>query len=551
MPVSPSPPRTEIPETDSKRPPAPGGRPYRPFWTRRWVWVAAGLVALVVLAALVPIGGPLRGRLEAKMNQSLKGYTIRLGGAEANLFGLNLTLRQVELRQTAYPEPPLATIPRLRLRLEWTSLLTGNLVGDAFFEEPKLHIDIEQLHHEEVHPVGLGQRGWQAALESIYPLKFNRFRVSDGRITYVDHDPSRPLEITHWDLQATNIRNLQLPDRVYPSPVHTEGRLLGTGWVTIDGNANFLSQPFPAVHALYRLRTVPLDLLEQLSPTYQLRRGTLTSTGEVEYGPRYKRVAVSDVVLDGVVLDYVHAAATDEAERRHAKDIAEKAAKAEASEIHLQLDRLRLLNGAVGFVNHATQPPYRLFFDHANLSMLHISNRAAELHNQPATAELHGRFCGTGNATVKASFRPGEPSSEFHAEIAVDKAALPPLNDFLRAYKKVDVAAGTVSVYMQIAINNRKIEGYIKPLFEDLKMGAPGEPAKPLGTKLKEKVMNGFARVLTNPKTHVIATRTDLSGSIDTPKADNREILSGLFRNAFLKSIVPGFDSAAEAGRPH
>jgi len=530
--------------------PAPSSeKPYRPFWRRPWAWVVAGLLALVFVLAFIPIGGPLRGKLEAKMNQSLKGYSIHIGQAQASLFGLNLTLRDVVLRQTASPNPPLAEIPRLRLRLEWTAAFAGHLVGDAFFVAPKLHLNAEQLHQEDVRRLRLGERGWQAALESIYPLKFNRFVVTDGTITYVDDDPARPLEIRKWELQATNIRNFQLPDRVYPSPIHTQGQLLGTGWFTIDGHANFLTQPFPGMHALYRLRDVPLDRLEQLSPNYQLRRGTLTSSGEVEYGPRVKRIDVSDVVLDRVELDYVHTVATDEAERRHAKEIAEAAEVAETSEVNMQLDRLRLLNGAVGFVNHATQPPYRLFVDHANLSMLHISNRAAQLRNEPATAELHGRFMGTGSAVVKASFRPGAPSSDFRGEVAIDKASLPAMNDFLRAYQKLDVAAGTVSVYMQVAVTKGRMDGYVKPLFENLKLGAPGGPDKTLGAKLKEKVIGGLTHILASRKTNAIATRTDLSGPVNAPRTNLSEIISGLLRNAFLKAIVPGFDGAAEATR--
>lgn len=499
-----------------------------------------------------PFDGALRSQLEARMNKNLHGYSLQLGHAHAILFGLHLTLRDVVIRQRAHPEPPVARIPTLRLRLEWPALLTGHLVGDASFDRPLLHLDAAQLHEEELRRIRLGERGWQAALESIYPVKFNTFKVNEGSIVYVDRDPTRPLEITHWQLSATNIRNVQFADRVYPSPIRTQGDIFGQGRGVIDGQANFLSDPFPGVRALYRIQNVPLDRLEQFSSTYELHQGLLSSTGRVEYAPRVKRVEVTDVLLDGVRLDYVHAATTAAAERRHGQAMAAAAKAAEESSVVMRLDRLRLTGGSVGFMNQATDPPYRLFVDHADLEMLHVSNRAARLRQQPATAELRGRFMGSGRAKVKASFRPGEPNAELQGELAIENSSLPALNNLLLAYKKIDVAAGTFSVYSQLAVRNGQIQGYVKPMFDDVQVYDPRKDrGKPLGTKLKEKIIGGLAHLLENKKKDAVATRFELSGPVGSPRTSTSEIILGLLRNAFSNAIVPGFDNAAKPRGGH
>ncbi|HVR09755.1 MAG TPA: hypothetical protein VMW75_17060, partial [Thermoanaerobaculia bacterium] len=248
---------------------------------------------------------PLRRQLEAKMNQQMHGYSVQLGHAHAGPLRLSLTLLDVVIRQQAHPEPPVAKIERLHLNVEWHTLLDRHLVGDAVFDRPHLHLDVEQLHEERIRQIKLGVRGWQAALEAIYPLKINSMEVRDGSLTYVDdEDPSRPLEVTHWTLSATNIRNLHYADRVYPSPVHTEGRILGTGYGVVDGNANFLSDPFPAWHASYRIDKVPLDLVWQFGkPYYEMQGGLLWSNGVLEYGPRFKLIDVALARFEGVRFD--------------------------------------------------------------------------------------------------------------------------------------------------------------------------------------------------------------------------------------------------------
>ena len=492
---------------------------------------------------------PLRRQLEARMNKNLNGYSLQLGHAHASLFGLDLTLRGVVMRQRQFPDPPLARIPRLHLSVEWPALLSRHLVGHAVFDHPLLHLDVEQLHVEEMRRIRLGQRGWQKALESVYPLKFNKFTVKEGAIVYVDGDPAYPLEITHWSLLASNIRNLEFPDHVYPSPVHTEGAIFGTGRGVIDGDANFLSEPFPGVNARYSIQEVPLARLAQLGKGsgFQLHDGLMSSNGVVEYAPRIKLVDIRELLLKGVRLDYVHTPANAEADRRRAQAVAAAARRAEQSDAVLRLDRLRLTGGQVGFVNRAADPPYRLFVDRADLDMQHVSNRKARARRQLATATLHGRFMGGGKAEVKATFRPGEPETGLGAELAIENANLPAFNDLLRAYKKPEVVGGTVSIYAQIEVKNHQIRGYVKPLFHEIQV-APPPKAMPFSARLKLRVMGALTHLLENHKSDEIATRVDLSGPVSAPRMS--DTLSGLLRNAFWKGIVPGFDNATRAAHP-
>jgi len=68
------------------------------------------------------------------MNQHLKGYTVSVGHAHLNPLNFSLTLQQLVIRQQANPEPPVADVPRLKLSVEWTRLLTFHLVADAVFK---------------------------------------------------------------------------------------------------------------------------------------------------------------------------------------------------------------------------------------------------------------------------------------------------------------------------------------------------------------------------------------------------------------------------------
>ncbi len=561
---------TSAPRGPSGRAPAAPPSEAKQGWLRhpvRWfrepmrrferIGLLLAAVAMAVILAL-QYGSrfgdePLRRELEAKMNAQMRGYTVQLGHAHGGPLRLSLTLRDLVIRQQAHPEPPLARIPRLHMSVQWHALFARHLVGNALFDHPQLHLNVDQLHEETMKQLKLGERGWQAALQSIYPLKFDTVRVNDGSLAYVDGDIAHPFEVTHWNLVATNIRNLVFPDRTYPSPVHTDGRIFGSGYGVVDGKANFLAQPIPAWNAHYRLDKVPLGNFQQFgaSSPYELRSGVLSSHGDLEYGPRWKQIDVVELLLEGVRLDYVHAVATAAAEQKRRQDLVDAAKEAETSQVDMRLDRLLLTDGQVGFVNRATKPPYRVFVDHARLEVLNMSNRIASLRSQGAVFRLQGRFMGGGTAKLDATFRPGAPEADLGAELAIEHARLPAFNDLLLAYQRPDVAGGTVSVYSQIAIKQSRIHGYVKAMFDDITLYDPAKDRnKSLGTKLKEKVIGGLAELLENKKSDTLATRAEITGTLTSPQVNVGQIYSSILRNAFWKAIKPGFDSAARGSSP-
>ena len=134
--------------------------------------------------------------------------------------------------------------------------------------------------------------------------------------------------------------------------------------------------------------------------------------------------------------------------------------------------------------------------------------------------------------------------------MAIDGASLPSINDLLRAYGKFDVAQGTFSVYSEVKVRNGRIDGYIKPLFKDIKVYDPKQDEKkPVLKKLYEKVVGGVAHVLENHPREQVATVADLSGPVSKPSTSTWEIVVNLVSNAFVKAILPGFERELKAAR--
>src|SRR6185312_10874046 len=288
-----------------------------------------------------------------------------------------------------------------------------------------------------------------------------------------------------------------VPGPDLPSPIHADGVVFDTGRAVLNGNADFLAQPYPGVHALYKVSNVPLDQLRPLSAkaNLSLRGGILASNGEFEYGPRHKEVRIDDVSVRGLDLDYIHAAATAAAEKAREKKVA-AVARNPSPPVPTLIKHLLLTRSRVGVVNKVPGHNFHLFVDGGELEVTNISTG---FRNGPTHARLTGRFMGSGTAHGTATFRDDRNGPDFSFLLAVEHANLPSLNDLLRSYAKLDVAGGTFSVYSEVKVHDGRIDGYLKPLFADVQVYDPKQDKdKPILKKLYEKVVGGVAHVLEN-----------------------------------------------------
>jgi hypothetical protein len=177
---------------------------------RYWIAGFVGLTFLGLFVGSFFLDSILRARLERVMNQKLTGYQARLAQAHLWLFNGRLVLGGLTIVQDAHPRPPVASFPAIRISIQWTELFSDRIVADCLMDRPAIRVDLTQLSQEHADKVPLNQKGWQQALQSVYPFKINRFRIRNGDITYVDTDPNRPLHLEQLQFVADNIRNFSL-----------------------------------------------------------------------------------------------------------------------------------------------------------------------------------------------------------------------------------------------------------------------------------------------------------------------------------------------------
>jgi len=511
-------------------------------------WWIVGLLALVLamVAASYGVDEPLRRYMEATLNSKLQGYTARLPGLEFHPFGFSITLRGLTISQNAHPKPAVFQVPALEAGVHWRELLRLHLVADVLFDHPKVHVNLAQLRAEAADQVDIEDRGWQEALESIYPLKINELRVAGGDVVYIDDDPERPLHVSNLNVLAENIRNIRFPDRVYPSEIHVNATIFESGTMRLDGQANFLAKPHAGINANLALEKVELNYFKPILARANLwiTKGALWAKGRIEYAPKVETVHLSEMTIRNVHIDYVHSAATAAQEAARAEQVEKVATEFNNDPVKVvQVDDLRIVDSTIAYVDKSEEPPFRVFLDNADLQSKNYSNQA---RSGPAWLYLTGGFMGSGDTEIQATFRP-EKNPDFDVSVKIHETQMRSMNDLFQALGNFDVEAGLFLFYSELSIRGGNISGYVKPIFKDVNVYDRRQDAgEGLLHQVYEGIVGGLQTLLQNPRDEV-ATQADVSGTTSEPETSTLQIVFRLIQNAFFKAILPGLEH--EIGR--
>jgi len=222
-----------------------------------------------------------------------------------------------------------------------------------------------------------------------------------------------------------------------------------------------------------------------------------------------------------------------------------------APNLTLRVDSLKLSNGQFGFVNAATDPKYRLFVTGMSLELEDLSNQTGQ---GKSAFQARGSFMGSGAMLATGHVQSAASPAQFDVRFELKDAKLTSLNGFFLAHAGVDVAEGLFSVYTEVAVKNRRLEGYLKPLIRNLKVyEKEKDKGKSFGKRVEMHVLQFLASLLKNRTTKEVATVIHLSGATSDPQTSEWQAIRKLIGNGFSRAILPGFlasPRAAEPGKP-
>lgn len=210
--------------------------------------------------------------------------------------------------------------------------------------------------------------------------------------------------------------------------------------------------------------------------------------------------------------------------------------------VPLQINRLEIVNGDIHYMEPNTKPAIDIALDSIYAVVSNLTNTTENSGTLVSDADLRARLMGHAPLNVTAQIDPFDPEGTFDINAELEGLQMTELNDFLDEYLKIDVEAGTFSLYAEAKAISGDMEGYVKPLMNDLDIVQRPEDGNIL-RKAWEGLIGLTANLFENRKTDNVGTKVPIAGDLQDPNFNVVATVVTLARNAFIEALRPHIDN--------
>jgi hypothetical protein len=207
----------------------------------------------------------------------------------------------------------------------------------------------------------------------------------------------------------------------------------------------------------------------------------------------------------------------------------------------LKINRFEIHNGNIQYIDHSSKPEVNLSMTNAHVLATNLSN-VEKKGLLPATVAADADLY-KGKLAFNMKLDPLEKEPLFDMNVELKNTYLPELNDFFKAYAKIDVSKGTFGLYCELAAKNGKFIGYVKPIIKDLDVVGPEDYDDKFLNKVWERVVGAAGVILKNREEKQVATKIPIEGEFKNANIDTWYAIIDLLRNAFIQAISPTLDN--------
>lgn len=207
----------------------------------------------------------------------------------------------------------------------------------------------------------------------------------------------------------------------------------------------------------------------------------------------------------------------------------------------LQVNRFEVFNGMIRYIDQGSKPPVNIQMDNTHILAENLKSIKGTTLLPSTVSASANVYNGTLTFNMKLDPLSNSPTFDMNAELK--NTELPKLNDFFKAYGKLDVNKGTFGLYTEIAAKEGKFKGYVKPLLVDLDVLGPEDEDDKFLQKFWEAFAGGAGVIFRNQEYDQVATKIPMEGTFKNSKVNIWYAILDILRNAFIDAIKPSIDN--------
>ncbi|BES72322.1 DUF748 domain-containing protein [Marinobacter nanhaiticus D15-8W] len=207
----------------------------------------------------------------------------------------------------------------------------------------------------------------------------------------------------------------------------------------------------------------------------------------------------------------------------------------------LRLDRIEFHDGEFHFRKPDASPPVDAYLTGIEATLTNLTNSRELSDSLAASLSLQAKAMQQGDLTVSMQMDPYREQAHFNFNGKLTNLEISAIDPLIAAYAPVDIEAGSLDLVMELAAEDGRITGYVKPLLRDIDIFEWREDVEKQGDNLFQVVWEGLvgavAELLENQPKDQFATRIPIEGQIDSPDTETLAAIINVLRNAFINAF--------------
>lgn len=206
-----------------------------------------------------------------------------------------------------------------------------------------------------------------------------------------------------------------------------------------------------------------------------------------------------------------------------------------------KINSAEVRRGSIHFRAFDTKPPVDVYLSQLEASIENLTNINDEITPLIATVKAEALAMDQARLQYQMKLNPFSYRPTFELAVRLLALDVTKTNALARAYGDFDFEKGWFDLVIELKSQEGAVEGYVKPLFRDLKVLSLRKDVR------EDNVLNFFwealvgatVELLKNQPRNQFATLVPLRGTIESTRTDILTLIGNVLRNAFIRAYLP------------
>jgi hypothetical protein len=208
----------------------------------------------------------------------------------------------------------------------------------------------------------------------------------------------------------------------------------------------------------------------------------------------------------------------------------------------VNINYVELLNGEIHYIDLASKPKIDIAAKQVFATARNLRNVEDKNNKLPSSITFRANTSGNGKIVSNAKMNALKETPDFDFNLKLEKMDLTYLKDFTDAYANFTFKRGQLFVSTELAMEDGRYNGYVKPVLENIKIidltpDTEKEKKRPFFKKVWELIVGAGVSIVKNHPKDRLATKIPLKGDVNGAQKFTWTAIVNVLKNGFIKAF--------------